>query len=54
MAMPGLQESLGVSANEVEIPSNIEITMDATDFETNGIFSYVTPKVLEEEDIKGI
>lgn len=51
MAMPGLQESLGVSANEVEIPSNIEITMDATDFETNGIFSYVTPKVLEEEDI---
>ena len=52
MAMPGLQESLGVSADEVEIPSNIEITMDATDFETNGIFSYVTPKVLEEEDIK--
>lgn len=51
MAMPGLQESLGVSSNEVEIPSNIEITMDATDFETNGIFSYVTPKVLEEEDI---
>ena len=51
MAMPGLQESLGVSADEVEIPSNIEITMDATDFETNGIFSYVTPKVLEEEDI---
>lgn len=51
MAMPGLQESLGVSADEVEIPSNIEITMDATDFETNGIFSYITPKVLEEEDI---
>lgn len=51
MAMPGLQESLGVSADEVEIPSNIEITMDTTDFETNGIFSYVTPKVLEEEDI---
>ena len=51
MALPGLQESLGVSADEVEIPSNIEITMDATEFETNGIFSYVTPKVLEEEDI---
>ena len=46
MAMPGLQESLGVSADDVEIPDNIEITMDATDFETNGIFSYVTPKVL--------
>lgn len=51
MATPGLQESLGVSTDEVEIPSDIEITMDATDFETNGIFSYVTPKVLEEEDI---
>lgn len=51
MAMPGLQESLGVSADDIEIPNNIEITMDATDFETNGIFSYVTPKVLEEEDI---
>lgn len=51
MAMPGLQESLGASADDIEIPNNIEITMDATDFETNGIFSYVTPKVLEEEDI---
>ena len=52
MAMPGLQESLGLSDDEVEIPSNIEITMDATNFETSSIMSYVTPKVLEEDDLK--
>lgn len=51
MAMPGLQESLGLSDDEVEIPSNVEITMDATNFETSSIMSYVTPKVLEEDDL---
>ena len=52
MAMPGLQESLGVSKNDVEIPSDVAITMDATNFETSSIVSYVTPKVLEEDDLK--
>ena len=52
MAMPGLQESLGVSKNDVEIPGDVEITMDATNFETSSIVSYVTPKVLEEDDLK--
>ena len=52
MAMPGLQESLGLSDDEVEIPSKVEITMDATNFETSSIISYVTPKVLEEDDLK--
>ena len=52
MAMPGLQESLGLSKNDVEIPSDVEITMDATNFETSSIISYVTPKVLEEDDLK--
>lgn len=52
MAMPGLQESLGLSDEEVEVPSNVEITMDATNFETSSIISYVTPKVLEEDDLK--
>ena len=52
MAMPGLQESLGLSDDEVEIPSNVEITMGATNFETSSIMSYVTPKVLEEDDLK--
>ena len=52
MAMPGLQESLGLSDDEVEIPSKVEIIMDATNFETSSIMSYVTPKVLEEDDLK--
>ena len=51
MAMPGLQESLGVSNDEIEIPSNIEITMDAKDFEMGTIMSYITPKVLEDNDL---
>ena len=52
MAMPGLQESLGVSKKTIEIPSSIEITMDAEDFESNSIITYVTPKVIEEDDLK--
>ena len=52
IAMPGLQESLGLSEDEVEIPSNIEITMDSTDFESESIISYVTPKVLEKDDLE--
>lgn len=51
MAMPGLQESLGVSDKDIEISSDIEITMDAKDFESNSIVSFVTPKVLDEEDL---
>lgn len=51
MAMPGLQESLGVSDDDIEIPSNIEITMEAANFETSSIASYVTPKVLGEDDL---
>ncbi len=52
MAMPGLQKSLGLSDDDIKIPSNIEITMDATNFKTNSIMSYITPKVLEEDDLK--
>ena len=51
IAMPGLQESLGISKDDLEIPSNIEITFDTTCFQTNSIVSYVTPKVLEKDDL---
>lgn len=51
MAMPGLQESLNLSTSDVDIPDSIEITMNAVDFETESIISYVTPKVLEESDL---
>ena len=52
MAMPGLQESLGISKDEIEIPNSIEITMDTTDFKSEAIVSYITPKVLDENDLK--
>ena len=51
IAMPGLQESLGVSKKDIEISSDIEIMMDVKDFESNSIISFVTPKVLDEEDL---
>lgn len=52
MAMPGLQESLQISKSDVEIPNSIEISMDATDFELGNIITFVTPKVLEENDLE--
>lgn len=50
IALPGLQDSL--NKNEIEIPSDIEIQMDATDFEMRNIMTFVTPKILEENDLK--
>lgn len=51
MAMPGLQQSLAISKEELAIPEEIQITMEATDFELGNIITFVTPKVLEEEDL---
>ena len=51
IALPGLQESLNIPKDKVEIPNSIEISMDATDFEMNSIMSFVTPKVIEKDDI---
>ncbi len=52
ISLPGLQESLNISKDKIDIPSTIEITMDSTDFELNNIVTYVTPKVLEENDME--
>ncbi len=51
IAMPGLQESLQISKNDMDIPNSIEISMDTTDFELGNIITFVTPKVLEESDL---
>ena len=53
VALPGLQESLNISKDKLDIPNSIEITMDATDFEMGSIMNYVTPKLLEDEEIVG-
>ena len=52
ISLPGLQESLNISKDKIDIPNTIEITMDSTDFELNNIVTYVTPKVLEENDME--
>lgn len=49
---PGLQESLNISNENIDVPNTIEITMDSTNFQLNNIVTYVTPKILEENDIK--
>lgn len=49
IAMPGLQESLNLSEDDVKIPNSIEITMDSENFEMSNIISYCTPKLLDEE-----
>ena len=52
MAFPGLEKSLNTQNKEIKIPETIEITMDSKDFEMNSILTYITPKVIEKEDIE--
>lgn len=51
LCLPGLQDSLGVSADTLLMPNCIEISMDATDFELNSIATFVTPKLIEDTDL---
>lgn len=51
MCFPGLQESLNVSKDKLDIPNKVEISMEATNFELNNIATFVTPKILEENDL---
>ncbi len=53
IAMPGLQESLGIDKEDLDIPSMVKISMDTENFEIGNVFSFITPKVLEEDDLKG-
>lgn len=52
LAMPGMQESLGVSKNKIEIPSKVEILMEAKEFEMGSSYVFVSPKILEQDDLK--
>lgn len=51
IAMPGLQESLDLPKEKIEIPSSITLEMDAKDFEMNNIMSYATAKIISENDL---
>lgn len=48
MAFPGLQESLNISKEKIEIPNKLEIFMESTDFEMGSIMNFATPKVIED------
>ena len=52
LATPGLKESLNIDNEEVDIPDDIEISMDTESFEIGNLVSYVTPKILEKDDFK--
>lgn len=49
ICIPGMQESLGISKDNLNIPSSVEITMDAKDFELGNIYSYVTTELLNDD-----
>lgn len=49
IALPGLKESLKV--DDMEIPSNIEISFKTEKFEMNNILIYATPKLFDEADL---
>ena len=52
LALPGMQESLGVDKNTIEIPNSIEVSMEAKDFKMNEIYCFATPKLIEDGDIE--
>lgn len=51
IALPGMQESLDLAKEKIEIPSKVEITMEAKDFEMSEIYAFATPKILGESDL---
>lgn len=50
-ALPGLAESLSLSADDVDIPTHFEISADATDFELGSATTIVTAELLSDMDL---
>lgn len=51
LTFPGMQESLNIDKQKIEIPETIEISMDSKEFEMNNIVSIITPKIIEESNL---
>ncbi|MBR2290422.1 MAG: hypothetical protein IJ867_07610 [Clostridia bacterium] len=51
IALPGMQESLGIDEDTFQIPSSVEIAMDTEKFESGNIMVYASPKLLGSLDI---
>ena len=48
LALPGLQDDLGVSSNDLDLPDSVEITADASDFELSTTITLATNSVFNE------
>ena len=51
LTFPGMQESLNIDKDTLEIPTSIEITRETTNFEMNNIRNYTTPKLIEDSEL---
>lgn len=49
VVLPGMQQSLNISKNKIDLPESIEITMDTDNYEQKNIVTFVTPKIFEEK-----
>ncbi|WP_458863670.1 hypothetical protein [Acidaminobacterium chupaoyuni] len=47
-AMPGLQESLGISKDKIDIPNTVEITAEVEDFSLDTILTFATNDLLNQ------
>lgn len=54
LMMPGMQENLGISSADFEIPSYLEITADTSDFELGMAVSIVTNEIFDDLDFSGL
>ena len=49
IAMPGMQENIGISKSKIDIPEEIEISMETEDFEMENIIAVVAVKGIDED-----
>ncbi len=51
IAVPGMQESLALDKEELEIPEQITFKFDTENFEIGEVMIYCTPKIIEDEQV---
>ena len=49
IAMPGMQENIGISKSKIDIPEEIEISMETENFEMGNIIAVVAVKGIDED-----
>ena len=54
IAFPGLQDSLNLQQEDLEIPEFVEVTADVTDFQTEGTVTIVTTSFLKDVNTKDL